>query len=77
MSNSPTKTHQTITATLELSVPVGDYCLDYSNSRRGNYSCWHLSVHARYCEIFEEDLKMEGEVRVIKCTKCKEAKVKI
>ena len=79
MSDSPTKTHQTITATLELSVPVGDYCCDYSTTRKGN-SCWHLSgnvIDEMYCEIFEEDLKTEGKSKVIKCAKCKEAKVKI
>ena len=80
MSDSPTKTHQTITATLELSVPIGDYCFDYSSDRASNRGCWHLNEHSAdtlFCEIFEEDLKMEGEVRVIKCAKCKEAKVKI
>lgn len=80
MSDTPTKTHQTITVTSELSVPVGDYCLDYSLSRKSKSGCWHLSGHSAdtlFCEFFEEDLKMEGESKVIKCTKCKEAKVKI
>lgn len=79
MSNPTPKTHQTITATLELSVPVGAYCIDYSTGRISNNSCWHLSGHSAdkmYCEIFEADLKMEGGDKVIKCSKCKEAKVK-
>lgn len=80
MSDSTPKTHQTITATLELSVPIGDYCFDYSPGRISNMGCWHLSGHSAdtlHCEFFEEDLKMEGGVKVTKCTKCKEAKVKI
>jgi len=80
MSDSHPKTHQTITAMLELSVPIGDYCCDYSPSRVSNRGCWHLNeqrADTPFCEIFEEDLKMEGESKVTKCTKCKEAKVKI
>ena len=80
MSDSTPKTHQTITAIVEISVPIGDYCYDYSpTSSRGN-SCWHLSgsvLDEMHCEIFGEDLKLKNKTKLIKCTKCKEAEVKI
>jgi len=80
MSDSPPKTQQTITAIIEIPVPIGDYCFDYSPTNSIGYSCWHLSgnvLEEMHCEIFGENLKTGGEQKITKCTKCKEAKVKI
>ncbi len=78
MSDSAPKTHQTITATLELSVPIGDYCMVPGASAAAD--CAFLSVRtisACRCLVFHEDVEITEDFEVIKCTKCKEAKVKI
>lgn len=79
MSGPTTKTHQTITATLELSVPIGDYCLT-PGTPSATADCIFLSVKtisACRCLVFHEDVEITEDFEVIKCTKCKEAKVKI
>jgi len=75
---SASQTHQTITATLELPVPIGDYCLATGASAAAD--CAFLSVRtisACRCLVFQEDVEITEDFEIIKCTKCKEAKVKI
>jgi len=77
MSDSTPKTHQTITAMLELSVPIGDYCL--TTGRSLQEECEHLlsPFGQPRCFLFRTRLEITDTMGVIKCAKCKEAKVKI
>ena len=78
MSDSTPKTHQTIIPIIEISVPIGDYCMVPGASAAAD--CIFLQVKiisACRCLVFHEDVEITEDFEVIKCTKCKEAKVKI
>lgn len=72
-SQSQSQTHQIISASLELSVPIGNYCLDKAECR------FLISGGFRHnCMIFGgAPLTVTPDWQVTKCDACKEAKVKI